>query len=379
MNQSVGIRSLAVTFPSVVRTNDYFRENFPELIAVAEDQSLAKILSSSKSNSNQSSDPWVQEAKPYLSDLFRGTVERRALGLGESSLTLELDAARKALEAAKLSLSEIDLLLVSSFFSENLHLGNAAYLAEQLGINCPAWNLDSMCASGVVALQTASAFIRSGEYKNILVVTSCTFSRFLDAKDTVQFSLGDGASAFVVAPLKENQGILGTKAINSHESCGIFFNALSTDANGNPKMVVRANRKTGKKVGPLFSKYLHECCFGALEAANITLDQIDFFTCFTATAWYSDFCVRELGIDPEKTINVYPKYGNIGAVSTVANLYHAAESNKIRPNDLVLFYSHGFVSSAAAIVMRWGDVALGPVPTPSESLMKEKELAKVAV
>jgi len=77
-----------------------------------------------------------------------------------------------------------------------------------------------------------------------------------------------------------------------------------------------------------------------------------------------------LGIDPQRTIDIFPQYGNISAASTIVSLYHAVQLGKIRPNDLVLVYNHGFVASAAAAVMRWGDVALGPLPTPSANLIR---------
>jgi 3-oxoacyl-[acyl-carrier-protein] synthase III len=101
-------------------------------------------------------------------------------------------------------------------------------------------------------------------------------------------------------------------------------------------------------------------------AAGLTLDQIDFFLFNTATAWFSSFCVRVLGIDSERTINLYPQYANIGPVLTVANLYHAAQMGKIRENDLVLIYGFGAAGVASASVMRWGNVSLGLVPNLNE-------------
>lgn len=370
MNQAVGIRAIAVSFPSTIRTNDYWRENCPEFMATVEQKSFTRAFSPKASIANDEElDLWTQAIAPYVSDPFRGGVERRVLGPGESSLTLERQAALAAIEAAQLDPRDIDLLLVSSMFPENIEQGNAAFLAGELRLQGAAWNLDSMCASPLVALQTACAFVRAGEYRQILVVTSCTYSRFADETDTLSFFLGDGASAFLVGTLEENQGILGSKVVNTAESCGVFFNELTLDDRGRPRMFIRASQSASQKIPQLFLKYLHECCNGALAAAGVTQSDIDFFIFYTATAWYSRFCVRALGIDPERTIDIYPYYGNISAVSTVASLYHATQLGKIRPNDLVLVYNHGFVASAAAVVMRWGDVALGDAPLSSAKLI----------
>lgn len=361
MNLSVGIRSLAVSFPSVVRTNDYWRENYPELITKAEERSLAKAFISEESNSN---DIWIQAMQPYLSDPFKGAVERRVLGPGESSISMGYDAACKALEAANMSLNDIDLILVSSMFADKVAEGDAAYLAKELGYDGPAWNINSMCASAMVSIHTACSFIQSGTYRNVLVVTSSTFSRSFQG--TLGFFIGDGAAACVVSPVEQGQGVISTKIVNTKEACGLFYTTLQSQENGEASLVAKTSPNTGKLIGGLFRKYFRECSYGVLEQANLTTDDIDFFVSYNGTAWYGSFCARELGIDPAKTIDIYPQYANISSAYTLATLHQAAQLNKIRPNDLVLVYHHGFVASSIAMVMRWGDVALGPAPTPSK-------------
>src|SRR3712207_6690939 len=131
MHEPVGIRSLAVSFPSIIRTNDYYRENHAELIAQAEQKSLSKLFSSVASTPSNEYD---KEMQPYLQDPFRGTVERRVLAPEETSLTLSYRAAIDALEGAKLSPDEVDLMLVATLFPEHIVPGNAAYLASQLGL-----------------------------------------------------------------------------------------------------------------------------------------------------------------------------------------------------------------------------------------------------
>ena len=106
----VGIRSLALSLPSIRRTNDYYIEKYPELVTLAEQKGFARLFSLTESTPSNEFD---QEMLPYLSDPFRGTVERWVLGPGESSLTLEYRAAIDALNAAKLSLEEVELIIVA--------------------------------------------------------------------------------------------------------------------------------------------------------------------------------------------------------------------------------------------------------------------------
>lgn len=368
----VGIRSLAVTFPDTIRTNDYYIKNNPKLIETADQNTLAQTFSRIKSNSNgKEPDIWTEEMIPYMSDPFRGTVERRVLAPEEKALDLQYKTACDALAAAQLSVDDIDLLLVTSLFPDHVLPGDAAFLAGKLGLKGAAWNVESTCTSGLVSLQTACSLVRTGEYRNVLIVVSTTYSRFTDPKDTLAFLSGDGIGAWVVGSLEENQGILGSKIINTSETCGVFYQQFTPEAPNHT--YIRAHKGTGKMFVDTTVKFLRNCCQGAVEAAGVTFDDIDFFLFNTPTAWYSKVCTRTLGIPAERTINLNPIYGNLGPAFPFANLYHAAQWGKIKENDLVLVYTMGSSSNGAAAVMRWGQVALGPAPAPAVSLNLPKE------
>ena len=376
----VGIRAIAVSFPSIVRTNDYYRQHYPELVAKAEEKTLAKLFvpstSGNKTSGDEEIDIWSQAVAPYMQDPFRGTVERRVVAPDESSLSLEYQAACDALEAAQLAPQDVDLLLVTSLFPEQITPGNAAFLAGKLGLQGAAWNIESTCTSALVSLQTACSLVRAGQYRNVLVVVSTTYSRFTDVRDTLSFLSGDGAGAFVVDTLEANQGILGTKIANTAETCGAFYNELIMNEQGNPWMFIRGGKGASKMFANTTVKFLRKCCEGAAAEAGVSLKEIDFFAFNTPTAWYAQVCTQALGIDPERTININPLYANIGPTFPVANLYHAAQAGKIRENDLVLVYTMGSSSNAGASVMRWGKVALGSAPAlpTSQTQLQNKAL-----
>ncbi|MCX7595079.1 MAG: phosphopantetheine-binding protein [Fischerella sp.] len=147
---------------------------------------------------------------------------------------------------------------------------------------------------------------------------------------------------------------------------------LVTDDRGKPWICTR----TGENISTLAETsvdFVRTCCKSAAAAAGVTLADIDFFAFNTPTAWYANVCVQALGISSKRTINLYPRYANIGAVLPIANLYHAAHAGKIREDSLVLVYTKGAAATAAAVVMRWGDVGLGTVPVPPVSVTQEQE------
>ncbi|MBD0385983.1 MAG: 3-oxoacyl-ACP synthase III family protein, partial [Nostoc sp. C3-bin3] len=360
MNQAVGIRSLTVTFPSVLRTNDYWRNHYPELVTQAEQKTLAKLFSATAPTTK--SYEFDLEMAPYLSDPFRGAVERRVLAPNESSITLEKRVAFDAIAAAQMSPDDVDLMIVTSLFPERIAPGNAAFLVGEMGLRCPAWNLESTCSSALVALQTATSLVQTGAYRNVLVVISCIYSRFVDEDDTLSWFMGDGAGAFMVGALKPNQGVLASKIIHTAATCGAFFNELTTDTEGNPRMRIQNGKNASQQIRGTGVEFVRTCSEAAVAAAGITLDEVKFFAFNTPTAWYANLCTQALGIDPERTINLYPQYANIGPVLPIVNMYYGAYLGKIQENDLILVYTIGSASTAAATVMRWGDVKLGPLP-----------------
>ncbi|NER31484.1 MAG: 3-oxoacyl-ACP synthase, partial [Symploca sp. SIO1C4] len=296
-NRPVGIRSLAVSFPSTIRTNDYWQNKFPDLFGGAKQKRARLSRKTTSISDNNGLGIWSQEVAPYLSDPFRGNVERRVLAPDESSLKLEYQAAKDALKAAKISPEEVDLMIVASLLSEQMGAGNAAYLARQLKLNAPAWNLESTCSSALVALQNAHALIQIGEYRNVLVVVSQIGSKSVDEQDTLSLSMGDGAGAFVVDRLKPNQGILGSKIIHTNATCEAYLHELVTDDQGKPRMRTR----TGENANVLAETAVdsvRSCCQGALKAAGVSLEEIDFFAFNTPTAWYASVCTRALDINP---------------------------------------------------------------------------------
>lgn len=365
MKKHVGIRSLAVSFPSQVRTNDYWRTKYPEAVADAEKRTLARLFSAS--SAAPPTRPFDIEMAPYLSDPFRGTVERRILPPGGTSLELELRAAKAAIEAARKPLHEIDAVIVASLMPDTLGVGNAAFLTRELGMTVPAWNVESGCCGTVVGLQSATALVRSGDYENVLLVTSTTYSRLVDDTDSLSWFMADGAGAILVGEVPAGEGILGMKVIGTQETCNAFLFEMIPGEGGKPRIRLRAGEEAaGKRMRENAEQQLHACAEGALAAAGVKLDDVKFFVFNTPTAWFARFGARALGVDPERTISMYPSYGNIATALTTANLYHAAHAGKIRPGDLVLVYAVGSMSTAGAAVMRWSDVALGPPPAPGK-------------
>jgi 3-oxoacyl-[acyl-carrier-protein] synthase-3 len=365
MNQAVGIRAIAVNFPEQVRTNDYWQKNYPEFLAELEQKNQKVRLFDNDAQANVN---WVQAVKPYREDIFRGALERRVLAEGESSISLECGAIQKVLQANKLEINEVDLLISCAMFPERLVIGNATIIARELGFQGVAWNLNTSCSGALAALSNAVALVQNNNFNRVLVSLSCNYSKYVKYTNSFSFTVGDGAAAFIVEKCEERQGLIHSYSTNTYDTCDVVYPHFTVDSNGQPTILITVNKETVKYATSLFVKYFQKCCTQVLAESHIKIKEIDFFICFAAAAGYADFCALELNIPQSKTIDIFPIYANISCVSVIAALYHAAELKKIQQDDLVMIYSHGFSGTSIASIVRWGDVVLGLPPNRSENL-----------
>lgn len=360
-----GIRSVSVALPGTLRTNDFWRRKYPEVLASEEKKSLARAFAPIDPTSNTRF--FDEEMRPYLGDPFRGAVERRVLAAGERVLALEAQAARDAVAAAGLSLQDIDLAIVGSLIADQVFPGNAAFLCRELGLTGSAFNIESACSTGLQGLHIASTMVSTGQYKNVLVVASCAYSRNVDVKDTLSFFIGDGCGAFVVGEVPEGEGFLGFKTKHSAETCEAFHHDIPGDP-ALPAIWMHTGKNTSKQIRESGTVAVRESCLAVARAAGVELSDVDYFVFNTPLPFYHRMCARSLEIDVDRTTNYYPRYANIGPALLPVNLHHAACEGKIRKGDLVMLYTIGSASSYGATLVRWGDVGLGPEPPPSSSL-----------
>lgn len=362
---AVGIRSLSIAVPDRVRTNDELVTRYPELLRRPEDSMLGRILNNADSRPDMARFDIAME--PYVKDPFRGVVHRRILGEDETSIDLEVRAGQEALELAGIAAKDVDLLISVGFQPHHVGIGNAVYVADRLGLRGGAWNLETACAGPLTALQTAFGMVRSGEYETVMVSVSCSYSRFAREDDTMSWFLGDGGGAFVIGKVPEGTGYVSSHTMHTADTCGTWYYQLELDDEGRPARVMRAHPSTGRAMRSSAEKHIRICCKGAVAKAGLSFADIDFFVVHTPAAWFADFAAEVLGIDNERTASIYRHYANVGPALTPINLHYAAYTKRIWPGARVLVYGPGSVSSAAAMVMRWGDVAVGRPPVGLEA------------
>lgn len=339
----------------------------PEQVVTNED--LTKYM--------DTTDEWIQE---------RTGIKERRYGerFKETTSTMGTAAAKIAIERAGIEAEDIDFIIFATLSPDYYFPGCGVLLQRQLGITkteIGALDIRNQCSGFVYGISVADQFIRSGMYKNILLVGAEMHSMGLDYSDSgrnVTVIFGDGAGAVVLQPTeKENQGILtthlhsdGTHAeelalINPGSHSGYHlgkekFGYSDDDKPGGlfvTQKMLDDNLLTPNMTGQLvfktavvkFPKVIKE----ALETTGLTGEDIDLFIPHQANLRISKFVQRQLGLADDKVYNNIQKFGNTTAASIPIAMSEAWENGKIKDGDLVCLAAFGSGFTWGSALLRW--------------------------
>ncbi len=278
------------------------------------------------------SDAWIRE---------RTGIERRHIAeRSQASSDLALEASKRALDAAGLSASEVDLIVVATSTPDYVFPSTACLLQAKLGVKgCAAFDVQAVCSGFVYALATADSFIKSGQNKRALVVGAEVFSRILDWNDRGTCVLfGDGAGAVVLI---------------SSEKPGIHASVLRADGSQAGLLSVPGNICGGAVIGSPYLqmngpgvfkfavRVLEESARETVAAAGMQLADVDWLIPHQANVRILDAIARKLGLPPEKLVVTVGHHGNTSAASVPLALDEFVRAGKIRPGQRVLLQGVG--------------------------------------
>ncbi len=281
-----------------------------------------------------------------------GVVERHFAADGEMASDLAMHASRKAIEAAGMSVDEIDLVIVATTTPDQIFPSTACILQDKLGIRQgAAFDVQAVCSGFVYALNTADLFIRSGQARNALVVGTEVLSRLLNWKDrTTCVLFGDGAGA-VVLQRSETPGILSAKL----HADGSYRDMLSAEGSirngaivGDPYM-----KMDGKAVFKFAVKVLSEVVEEVLADNKMQGADIDWLVPHQANIRIMEATAKKLGMSMDKVVVTVAHHGNTSAASIPLALDTAVRDGRIQPGQHVLLEAVGGGFTWGAILLRW--------------------------
>ncbi len=265
------------------------------------------------------------------------------------SSDLGFEAAKKALQAAGRSASEIDLIIVATSTPDMVFPSTACILQHKLaqssddarGIaGCPAFDVQAVCSGFVYALSVADAMIQTGAANRALVVGAEVFSRILDFKDrTTCVLFGDGAGA-VVLEASDTPGILSSDLHADGKHVGIL--CVPGNVSGG-QVIGRALCSTmdGQAVFKLAVGVLEDAARATLAKANLTDADIDWLIPHQANIRIMQSTAKKLKLPLSKLIVTVDQHGNTSAASIPLALDASVRSGKIKTGDTLMLEGVG--------------------------------------
>ncbi|MBN3910001.1 MAG: beta-ketoacyl-ACP synthase 3 [Nostoc sp. NMS1] len=300
----------------------------------------------------ETSDEWIATRT--------GIRERRLAVSSESLSGLATAASSRAIAASGIKPEDLDLILLATSTPDDL-FGSACQVQAQLGAtNAVAFDLTAACSGFVFGLVTAAQYIRTGVYKNVLLIGADILSRWVDWQDRRTCVLfGDGAGAVVLQAAKSDR-LLGF-ALKSDGTQNHHLNLAYTGASQVLLPGVNITKGTyqpitmnGKEVYRFAVQKVPEIIDKALFQSNLSVDQIDWLVLHQANQRIIDAVAQRLNIPEHKVISNLAQYGNTSAASIPLALDEAVRQGKIKPNDIVATSGFGAGLTWGAAIFQWG-------------------------
>lgn len=296
------------------------------------------------------SDQWIVERT--------GIRTRRIARPDQATSDLAVEAARKALERAKIAPGAVELIVVATVTPDMQFPSTSCIVQERLGsFGAACFDLNAACSGWIYAMDIAWQCVRSGRYGNALVIGAEKLTAITDWKDRNTCVLfGDGAGAAVLAPTGPSGGEIrsaylgadgrlqkllylpggGSRTPSSHESVDARLHYIRMEGREVFKHAVTAMARAAEV---------------ALERAGLTIDKVSWVIPHQANVRIMNAVAKRLGVPPEKVISIVDHIGNISAASIPVALEEASAKGTIKPGDTILVVAFGGG-------LTWGSMAL---------------------
>jgi 3-oxoacyl-[acyl-carrier-protein] synthase-3 len=296
------------------------------------------------------SDQWITERT--------GIKQRHIAREDETASDMAVVAARRALEMAGLSATDLDMIIVGTISGDLPMPACAVFVQQKLGAGpIPSFDVSAACAGFLYSMSIADQFIRSGLHKNILIVGVELLSRVIDWQDrTTCVLFGDGAGAAVLGPaVGDGRGVLSTKLYTDAN----LAESLCIPAGGSKEPITVESLKArrdkvhmvGQDIFKIAVKNLSSASRSALVDAKMDADSVRWVVPHQANLRIITQVALRLDIPMERFVLNIDRYGNTSSASIPLALDEAFRDGRIKAGDTVLMCALGAgISWGSALV-----------------------------
>jgi 3-oxoacyl-[acyl-carrier-protein] synthase-3 len=301
-------------------------------------------------------DEWIQERT--------GIKERRYVEKGVGPSDLAIPATEQALKAAGLTVSDIDFIIFATSTPDFYAPGSGCVLQEKMGFNeIGALDIRVQCSGFIYGLSIAEQYIRTGNFKNILLIgaeVQSTAMNLTDEGRDTAIIFGDGAGAAIISATEENKGILSTHMHSEGKYLKeLWLEAPASNA-GHPR-ITREVLDEGKQYLKMNGKevFRHaitrfpEVINEALEANNLTSENINLLIPHQANLRITQMVQKRLGLSNDQVFSNIHKYGNTTAATIPIALAEAFNEGRIKEGDILVLAAFGAGFTWASAIMKW--------------------------
>jgi 3-oxoacyl-[acyl-carrier-protein] synthase-3 len=298
-------------------------------------------------------DQWIRE---------RTGISQRHIAPPEMATSdMATEAARAALENRGVSAKEIDALLVCTVTPDMLFPSTACLVQHKLAAS-GAWGFDiiAACAGFLYGLTTGAHLVAAGTHRKVLVIGSDTMSRIIDYTDRSTCILfGDGAGAFLIEPVEENEDAGFIDFIGEIDGSGGDF--LKMPAGGS-RMPASADtvakrlhyvKQDGQQVFRYAVKKISELCSQLLERNGLSGDDVNIMIPHQANRRIIEATAERLKLPLDRVLVNIDRYGNTTAGTIPLATRDAVSQGRLKKGDLVLYAAVGAGYTAGAALWRW--------------------------
>ena len=301
-------------------------------------------------------DEWIQERT--------GIKERRYVEKGVGPSDLAIPATEQALKAAGLTISDIDFIIFATSTPDFYAPGSGCVLQEKMGFNeIGALDIRVQCSGFIYGLSIAEQYIRTGNFKNILLIgaeVQSTAMNLTDEGRDTAIIFGDGSGAAIISATEENKGILSTHM----HSEGKYLKELWLEAPASNAGHPRISREVldegkqylkmnGKEVFRHAITRFPEVINEALEANNLTSENINLLIPHQANLRITQMVQKRLGLSNDQVFSNIHKYGNTTAATIPIALAEAFNEGRIKEGDILVLAAFGAGFTWASAIMKW--------------------------
>ena len=292
----------------------------------------------------------------------RTGIERRHMASDEEATSdLAYKATLKALEMANLKAEDLDMIIVATVSPDQIMPSTACVLQSKLGCrNIFSFDLSAACSGFVYALSVADQFIRTGVYKNVLVVGAEVLHRFVNYKDRETCILfGDGAGAWILSrTTAQDENIIFSSHLHADGNLGDLF-VLPAGGSKIPfsEAVLKAEshyvKMKGREIFKNAVRTLTDCCHEALAANNVNPSQVDWLVPHQANLRILESVADHFEFPKEKVIVSLNETGNTSAASIPLAFDLAYQEGKIKRGQLILLAAFGAGLTSGSLLLRF--------------------------